>query len=495
MWRHSLSILSLLWLLSLMSSHLFVSARGPWGLQSRIKSLQAESFRGGHSIVQKSTIQPKLVAVARRRTQKDNKELIVHFFCVEARDSSANYTCLEDVQRDTTWYRTVQVENASDSTLEALWTSTSLLSHSLIVLIRDMRLPFQAIRRGLHHRQAKGMAPSKILFLPSNKKYELPPGDLSSSIAIANLTEASMLLSLKTTQEENNGDEVLASLLPNPTHFEQLFRQVYQSMHAGDENVGSDFIWNKESFNLSLSIEAQRQRDDLPTMEYTHTTSSREDLPHRSSKKYHGTATVLQDLHNLQQQLEEKCINDPHGPPGDFGNLCNSILKRWSGGGVDTDAVIYLVKQMHQTHVQYLRDYYSKLFEKTLETPVQSIEVVTQRTVQSFCAAAQQSIPNVAQGSHGPLSGILKLDYRVALNGLMGDLEQLTALLQDDLEEATVLNGTAPLWRLRLKKWGRIVGSRVLTVGFNYLQGWLAWQGVRRAALERERRLPKFPLF
>jgi hypothetical protein len=32
-------------------------------------------------------------------------------------------------------------------------------------------------------------------------------------------------------------------------------------------------------------------------------------------------------------------------------------------------------------------------------------------------------------------------------------------------------------------------------VGVNYIQGWLAWQGIKKAAEQRDKDMPKFPLF
>jgi hypothetical protein len=39
------------------------------------------------------------------------------------------------------------------------------------------------------------------------------------------------------------------------------------------------------------------------------------------------------------------------------------------------------------------------------------------------------------------------------------------------------------------------LAARALVLGVNYLQGWLAWQAVQRAAAQRDREMPKFPLF
>ena len=43
--------------------------------------------------------------------------------------------------------------------------------------------------------------------------------------------------------------------------------------------------------------------------------------------------------------------------------------------------------------------------------------------------------------------------------------------------------------------WYKKLVARALMLGVNYGQGWLALQGIKRAARERDENLPKFPLF
>ena len=50
-------------------------------------------------------------------------------------------------------------------------------------------------------------------------------------------------------------------------------------------------------------------------------------------------------------------------------------------------------------------------------------------------------------------------------------------------------------WQQRRRRWLKIVVSRTIMIAVNYAQGWLAYQGIKRAAAERDRSLPKFPLF
>jgi len=44
-------------------------------------------------------------------------------------------------------------------------------------------------------------------------------------------------------------------------------------------------------------------------------------------------------------------------------------------------------------------------------------------------------------------------------------------------------------------KWYQKLAARMVVLGVNYLQGVLALQGLRKAAADRDRNMPKFPLF
>ena len=44
-------------------------------------------------------------------------------------------------------------------------------------------------------------------------------------------------------------------------------------------------------------------------------------------------------------------------------------------------------------------------------------------------------------------------------------------------------------------KWYEKIAARALVLGVNYLQGWLALQQLRKAAADRDKAMPKFPLF
>jgi hypothetical protein len=65
---------------------------------------------------------------------------------------------------------------------------------------------------------------------------------------------------------------------------------------------------------------------------------------------------------------------------------------------------------------------------------------------------------------------------------------------EEDDDEGSTSTNTRKRKR-RVPKWLERIAARTFVFGVNYFQGWLAWQGIRRAAIERDRNQPKFPLF
>jgi hypothetical protein len=94
-------------------------------------------------------------------------------------------------------------------------------------------------------------------------------------------------------------------------------------------------------------------------------------------------------------------------------------------------------------------------------------------------------------------------EHVTVLEGLLKDMMESTerrrddllemALVQDDRDENNV--GRDKQRRIRIPRWLERFAARAFVFGVNYIQGWLAWQGIKRAALERDRNMPKFPLF
>jgi len=112
----------------------------------------------------------------------------------------------------------------------------------------------------------------------------------------------------------------------------------------------------------------------------------------------------------------------------------------------------------------------------------------------SFRKAAQAAVPELCR--EGGAFRDMDLDYVTCLQGLISDMMEATearqALVETDEEDSDVEEVTQPK---RPAKWYEKLAARALVLGINYVQGWLAWQGIKRAAIERERNMPKFPLF
>uniref|UniRef100_A0A7S1Z4U9 Uncharacterized protein n=1 Tax=Ditylum brightwellii TaxID=49249 RepID=A0A7S1Z4U9_9STRA len=113
-------------------------------------------------------------------------------------------------------------------------------------------------------------------------------------------------------------------------------------------------------------------------------------------------------------------------------------------------------------------------------------------------------------------------DYTSILHGLLQDMMEATSLREDveeewedatsplswdedyeedepEEEEGTRKKRLFRLFRMKKRKgpvkWYEKLAARALVLSVNYLQGWLALQGIRRAAAERDESMPKFPLF
>ncbi len=133
------------------------------------------------------------------------------------------------------------------------------------------------------------------------------------------------------------------------------------------------------------------------------------------------------------------------------------------------------------------------------------------RATEGFRTAASNAIPFILR-QQGELKNFsVAYRYEAALDGLIRDMMHATSSLQSLEDEWDSVNnneaedddddgrdGNLPTMGTRRKgpvKWYEKLGARVLVFAVNYLQGWLAYQGIRKAAAERDRLMPKFPLF
>jgi hypothetical protein len=211
--------------------------------------------------------------------------------------------------------------------------------------------------------------------------------------------------------------------------------------------------------------------------------------------------SIYVELQKLETLLEENLL-DPGGMPIDFAYHANPI--------VDAIASIYpqkpfiftpianRVQNVFQQHMQQLRDHYGRMFETMLDHSNDSRQWngISLKVVELFRTEALRSIPMQAR-KNGSLRD-LDLDYIDALAGLSSDIERTIELRRDNAVEDLCDSEPESKSQVIMKHMivlCKKIAAKSLMLGVNYLQGWLAWQAIKRAALEREQSMPKFPLY
>ncbi len=124
---------------------------------------------------------------------------------------------------------------------------------------------------------------------------------------------------------------------------------------------------------------------------------------------------------------------------------------------------------------------------------------------EGFRVAATNAIPKILkEGSLKELGSNYSFDSE--LDGLIRDMMHATSSIQMLEEEWKSLNNdvnadeaedaSSGLKRRRGPiKWYEKLAARILVISVNYVQGWLALQGLRKAASDRDKLMPKFPMF
>jgi hypothetical protein len=227
---------------------------------------------------------------------------------------------------------------------------------------------------------------------------------------------------------------------------------------------------------------------------------------------------INHDLDKLQSKLEEASMSGSTLP--NFSTLCNGILQkleRITTKTIEEPQLTTRIQELFHMHLQSLRDEHGHLYEDKIARLQQQQSSSSStgdnnnhqhwndaavRVAAQFRAAAKRATPPRARNAR--LHDRLDFDYLVttAEKGLVKDMMRATDLrrvlfAQDDLlvvshdddKEATSKHSSARA------TWMKKVAARALVLAVNYAQGWVAWQGVKRAAAQREKHFPKFPLF
>ena len=219
-------------------------------------------------------------------------------------------------------------------------------------------------------------------------------------------------------------------------------------------------------------------------------------------------AAMTSDLDDLETSLEQAMLEE--GSYVNFAKYCNPTLQDLHDGlkGLPADTcapilenvVIPRLRTLWDQHMQMLRDLFGSRYETLLDESIDAPEkwqTHAQTITEAFRQLAQDSIPNLARP--GEVFRDFGLDYVGALQGLVNDMMEATSIRQEEQDEQEELmqavEEESSSTSGRIARWYEKVAARALVLAVNYFQGWLAWQGLKRAALERERNMPKFPLF
>mmetsp|Transcript_27664 Transcript_27664/g.60920 ORF Transcript_27664/g.60920 Transcript_27664/m.60920 type:complete len:638 (+) Transcript_27664:272-2185(+) len=251
-------------------------------------------------------------------------------------------------------------------------------------------------------------------------------------------------------------------------------------------------------------------------------------------------ATARCRLENLETKMEEVVLRQSSNPMPllEFGSLVQDILEtaetKLQKETKISDSfrrglmkgIVNEVQRLYKDQLQALRNYYGHRYEAILDEKVdpkddndEAIErrwaIGAEHMTQAFLAAAQNNVP--AMYRVNPKDGIVGIktnstvsfDHIDELQGLVRDMIESTERRKDeqnvanlleseDDDEAKTESASASARKFRLPKLPKRLerlAARAFVFGVNYIQGWLAWQGIKKAALERDRNQPKFPLF
>ena len=324
---------------------------------------------------------------------------------------------------------------------------------------------------------------------------------------------------------------------------QQWEQYVYE---ATRENLAKTFtMYDKEVFPklleqvyITLSGRPSLERDDdsgkysnpviLNTTDTVTYPPNSEERPQRTRRhvedNHHQVVqevlTVAQGrLEDLENCMDEVWLNQEKHPMPllDFGDEANQILNEAyerlqqplpEALRVEISlSVASQIRRLYKKQLDALRDYYGKRYETVLEeekskdgtseTSEDERKEAAARMTESFRAAAQHAIPTLCQ-----VGGELRdadFEYVGSLQGLISDMMEATQLKEDEkslsMEDEDVTDEVGSTSPRRIPCWCKKLFARAVSLGINYIQGWLAWQGVKRAAIERDKSMPKFPLF
>lgn len=318
------------------------------------------------------------------------------------------------------------------------------------------------------------------------------------------------------------------------------------------EEHSEDLDINGEKMKVARPEEMEDIEEDSMSQELTKESTSIEKVNDKlkmavHEKLEHFSAEIEDQLSALERKQDEVLLNEKKMPILEFGRDVGDLLKVASNvfktrdvrnlmeGSIDKDfvesernklvaGVNGEIRRLFEIQLQSLREYYGRKYEAVIEKlqeneddnildmdeeqlkqkRIENDKVLTEeakKVTAGFRAAAENAIPSAFRDRDLKEFGA-EYNYEGALDGLIRDMLQATSELNSSMEEWESVNigddmaaASTTSKKRGAVKWYEKLAARVLVFGVNYLQGWLAYQGIKKAAEERDRMMPKFPLF
>lgn len=314
--------------------------------------------------------------------------------------------------------------------------------------------------------------------------------------------------------------------------FPKFAKRVYSKLGGNVDKESGEFSTEMRRLGTSLHL---------------HATEKLQVVVERKLEEF--TGVIEEKLIELEGKQDEVLLDDQKMPILEFGRDASDILSIASNalntnevrshivGLFDGDYVqeqrgkfIHKVnenvRRLFENQLQSLREYYGKRYENIIDKIEEDDDVdvldleedeLEQRRVkhdtiladeakkstEGFRTAAENAIPNfVKKEEMKELAA--GYTYSAVLEGLIRDMLKATSdsqSLEDEWEnvngnfDGEEEDGLPAKTRRGPVKWYEKLAARGLVFGVNYLQGWLAYQGIKKSAEERDRMMPKFPLF
>eukprot|EP00535_Pseudo-nitzschia_heimii_P003075 CAMPEP_0197193790 /NCGR_PEP_ID=MMETSP1423-20130617/27999_1 /TAXON_ID=476441 /ORGANISM="Pseudo-nitzschia heimii, Strain UNC1101" /LENGTH=609 /DNA_ID=CAMNT_0042647083 /DNA_START=173 /DNA_END=2002 /DNA_ORIENTATION=- len=370
-----------------------------------------------------------------------------------------------------------------------------------------------------------------VLFSPSNdksrnKEQENEPPVPSPEELFASFSQQVIEFKLRSILQS---DETSTTKLSSESAFLESSPKVYVVYRSKHPSVSVKMEKKAiETRMQSASINTERSDENLI----------------RATDEDHGNEETIGDiigmayrrLEGLEEKMQELVLDESLNPMPllEFGDVLQNILQTMETQLRNARAIphsfrkgamkriIIEVERLYKDQLQALRNYYGQRYESILDEDLENttddnetIErkwaIGAEHLTQAFLAAALNSIPAMYRIDSKENNNDIgyrseaSFDHVDMLQGLIHDMMESTERRKDERNLAIMLvskedqdstESASTFIRLpKIPKWLERLAARAFVFGVNYIQGWLAWQGIKRAAIERDRNQPKFPLF